>query len=148
MKTQLILSSGREVFLHSMEPIKKQPISGLNDWLAALRSGKYNQTTHRLHDSTGFCCLGVKRDLEGCSWTFDGDIRFIDSDLLETHYYGGNCGLNSRGQFPCYAFLSFEKLDGDDIPYHHQTSHLAELNDEGFTFAEIADIIEQLWTEK
>ena|SRR5688572_11090021 len=28
-------------------------------WLAALRSGKYEQITHRLAADGGFCCLGV-----------------------------------------------------------------------------------------
>lgn len=28
-------------------------------WLKALRSGKYDQTTGRLEDENGFCCLGV-----------------------------------------------------------------------------------------
>jgi hypothetical protein len=28
-------------------------------WIAALRSGRYNQTKHRLKDNHGHCCLGV-----------------------------------------------------------------------------------------
>ena len=32
-------------------------------WVAALRSGEYNQTTRCLQDDEGFCCLGVATDL-------------------------------------------------------------------------------------
>lgn len=32
-------------------------------WVAALRSGEYQQTRTVLHDSEGFCCLGVLADL-------------------------------------------------------------------------------------
>jgi hypothetical protein len=28
-------------------------------WVAALRSGKYDQTTGALRDGVGYCCLGV-----------------------------------------------------------------------------------------
>lgn len=28
-------------------------------WVAALRSGEYNQTRHFLRDKQGYCCLGV-----------------------------------------------------------------------------------------
>ena len=32
-------------------------------WVEALESGKYDQTTGTLHDSAGFCCLGVLCDV-------------------------------------------------------------------------------------
>ena len=40
-------------------------------WLAALRSGNYEQTMNLLHDSRGFCCLGVACDVIGGpdAWT-------------------------------------------------------------------------------
>jgi hypothetical protein len=47
----------------------------LKNWLRALRSGKYQQTTGRLHEGQGFCCLGVLCDLcpEG-EWGEPGSI--------------------------------------------------------------------------
>ena len=48
------------------------------DWLNALRSGDYTQTTGTLrhkrvnssdHRPTGFCCLGVLVDVLGAEWT-------------------------------------------------------------------------------
>lgn len=35
----------------------------LKRWVKALRSGKYKQTRDVLHDSEGFCCLGVLCDV-------------------------------------------------------------------------------------
>ena len=32
-------------------------------WIAALRSGKYTQTTKVMRDDIGFCCLGVLQDI-------------------------------------------------------------------------------------
>lgn len=34
-------------------------------WVAALRSGKYQQTTGQLRNEKGFCCLGVLLDVWG-----------------------------------------------------------------------------------
>lgn len=36
-----------------------EKISNLRKWIAALRSGNYNQTTNTLKDECGYCCLGV-----------------------------------------------------------------------------------------
>lgn len=33
------------------------------EWAAALESGEYSQTIGTLHDSNGFCCLGVLCDI-------------------------------------------------------------------------------------
>lgn len=42
------------------------------EWVAALRSGKYEQTNGALKDEDGFCCLGVLcdvvKDRVGLSW--------------------------------------------------------------------------------
>jgi hypothetical protein len=35
----------------------------ITKWVAALRSGKYEQTKKFLHDWSGYCCLGVLCDL-------------------------------------------------------------------------------------
>jgi hypothetical protein len=46
-------------------------------WVEALRSGEFNQTTGRLHDYEGFCCLGVL--------CFVQDPSFVtDFECLET----------------------------------------------------------------
>ncbi len=32
-------------------------------WIEALRSGEYEQCIGALHDATGYCCIGVLREL-------------------------------------------------------------------------------------
>jgi hypothetical protein len=150
MKTLVTLSSGREIFLHHEEPIVKQPISGMTEWVAALRSGKYEQCTAKLHSLVGFCCLGVKRDLEGCNWQ-EWDGKFMDTENCnQTWFYHGKSGLTDEGRFPFQVQLSYERSSQtyDGPPYWQRCEQLSELNDQGFTFSEIADIIELLFSDK
>jgi hypothetical protein len=97
-------------------------------WVDALRSGKYKQGHMELHnkkDNT-FCCLGVLDDLypelnlSGCS----------DSDLLNFR----KCGLKDSVGLIQPGF----RIDDE----YQETITLAYLNDNSFTFDEIADIIQ------
>lgn len=93
-------------------------------WCAALRSGEYAQTRGVLHDSSGFCCLGVLCVVGGAvakpvgdtdQFKYHGSAFFPDTNQLEKHY-----GLSDR-----------------------LAAHLAnKMNDKGSTFSEIADYIE------
>ena len=104
-----------------MEEIKyKLPKEFGEKWLAALRSGKYPQSSGYLKRDTGYCCLGV-----GCV------INGIEESLL---FYKG---------YPTIGWLPDDTLiyinDGQDI---HLEATLANMNDSGKTFLEIADWIE------
>jgi hypothetical protein len=86
-------------------------------WIAALRSGNYEQADHRLrrvrHGNVSYCCLGVLLCVSGRYRVFGND---------ENEYYG---------------FINAELGDAT-------RSQLAGMNDyQGRTFAEIADYIEQ-----
>lgn len=48
-----------------------------SQWVAALRSGKYKQTQGTLKDSTGFCCLGVLREIAGHDALPEADDEFL-----------------------------------------------------------------------
>lgn len=148
MKIPITLSSGREVFLHREgDPIRPQ-LEGMHEWIAALRSGNYKQIGHRLHDCMGFCCLGVKRELEGCEWRHV-DGAFFDGG--EKYYYRGHAGLESEGQFPIGVRISFERWEPDEdniIPVWDSVTSLVQMNDVHFTFEEIADIIPLIWSHK
>lgn len=114
-----------EVAKSKMDPDQKE------EWVAALRSGKYPQTNGDLHNEKGFCCLGVLCDIvEPNSWEpivdLDGYVNMAKFHPLATA--GGGM---IHGEF--YADLTLEE---------GVAHHLAELNDTGFTFAQIADIIE------
>ena len=95
-------------------------------WLAALRSGRYAQTTHSLRDDAGFCCLGVLCDV-------------FDPDAWEHgKTYGGAMGV-----LPTSVVEATDLPDEDaDVTVGERRTTLSNLNDEGYTFAEIAELIE------
>lgn len=138
MKT-ITLSSGREVKIP--EVITTTSIRGKDEWVKALRSGKYKQQEGCLRRGDGFCCLGVKRDLEGCEWIpFNNGPRYLDGTYMLN--YRGDSGLDGSGYFQ--GVVSYM----DQFNIEKQASNLSKLNDFGFTFQEIADIIEIFFTER
>lgn len=84
-------------------------------WVEALRSGKYAQANGALYDGNGYCCLGV------CHLLITGEIpaRMWDSA----------CG------YPPPAPI---RAIPEDI-----RTRLANMNDNGKSFHEIADYIEK-----
>jgi hypothetical protein len=93
-------------------------------WVEALRSGKYEQAKGCLRDDDGFCCLGVLADVIAPEWTHEHFNPLSDEDngLLEEAELLTKHGVN-------FAI--------------REQKRLAELNDHGSTFAEIADYIEK-----
>ncbi len=91
--------------------------------LKALRDPKTKQTTHALQRSDGsMCCLGVLCDIVvDDHWVLAGEV-----------YY-----LGDRSAFPSPGQLALAGLRNGEA------SHLASMNDEGKTFLEIADWIEE-----
>lgn len=108
-------------------------------WLEALRSGKYKQGQGRLRDrNSRFCCLGVLSDVvcpiawrnDIITWP-DNDGYYLWSDPLAPE----NCQNASHDLSP---ELCLELGLTSD-----QTDTLIEMNDEGCSFAEIADYIQE-----
>lgn len=101
-------------------------------WVAALRSGIYEQGRGYLSRENKFCCLGVLCDVAGLEYTTSGDdIRAYES--------GGKLKARSLP-------LDFSKEQGfltasGELP--NNGVNLSEMNDTGFTFREIADVIER-----
>ncbi len=117
-------------------------------WLEALRSGKYQQTRHYLHSKKGgFCCLGVACDMIGVKWssptTFDEDD---DTEVeIETHYItkgGGSDELPSDKDLPKEVIDCLNQRDADRYK-GSLMDYLANMNDNGETFTQIADWIEE-----
>lgn len=127
-------------------------------WVAALRSGKYSQDTGVLRSTEGYCCLGVLCDLYAQEHNEQWDVHRYNSNLGESYnipenevseingsdeFLFGNelehlpdtvkiwAGLNSPN--PCV------RSDGDD----HGGHCLSEMNDNGASFDFIADLIEK-----
>lgn len=122
---------------NKLEPEFKQK------WIAALRSGKYNQGTSALvntinwhNEIKSYCCLGVA----GC-------ILGIPDDIL-AHYSMFNDRFFSEPRTKEYRELIPEVLKGDydsdkkSKIYEEISNTLALMNDNYKSFKEIADYIE------
>lgn len=104
-------------------------------WIEALNSDEYNQTKQSLKDSTGFCCLGVLTDL------------YIKDHNQEWRVHV--CGRYSFSGWS--ATLSSEVMDWAGIQNYWGPlkepvggfDTLADLNDEGYSFKQIAQVIEE-----
>jgi len=104
-------------------------------WVAALRSGKYKQTSGFLRTEDGYCCLGVLCDIHDAERI---DTKWIQETCTETGEV--NCAyLTFEGTLPP-AVMDWAELDSDNPEI--QGDSLAELNDGGKSFAHIADLIE------
>lgn len=109
----------------------------------ALRSGDYTQIEGRLKTDEGFCCLGVMCDLDQNS--NEWNKRHPD----QRYYTYLNCSVGLP--MDTMSFFGMKTNDGSlpnhlpikigDISY----SSLAEANDKGCTFNQIADYIETNW---
>jgi len=111
-------------------------------WVAALKSGKYEQSRLRLKTSEGYCCLGVLCDISGLG-KWEVDERGIDkivykyvkeNDTAETALLSSTVTdwagmINHAGQLPIEVI---------------GVKYLFQLNDSGkMNFNQIADIIEK-----
>ena len=90
-------------------------------WLDALRSGEYEQCKGKLHDGEGFCCLGVLYDVAVDGWWTKNGEWVTDT---------GNG-----------SSLSFSLLLKLRLLEEIQSAAI-RTNDDGATFAEIADWLE------
>lgn len=87
-------------------------------WVAALRSGEYEQITGSLKEPDGYCCLGVLCEVMGIDWS-DPKVRKHRLEVEElppvTH-----------------------KVLSDDVEWE-----LSIMNDGGVSFTDLADYIEE-----
>lgn len=107
-------------------------------WCAALRDGSYKQGTSRLRTPDNkFCCWGVFCDLIDPSlWK---QVNKVDT---YNHWEYNNSTL-----MPSAKILTENLGDNEftlDNNLHSISGYLANQNDAGKTFLEIADLIEQI----
>jgi len=95
-------------------------------WVDALRSGKYKKGTGRLRKNRAYCCLGVLCDIMGCRWQEEDKGRFDCYNGMECEDVVLPKGFSEKAQLDRSGQL-----------------RLAKLNDGGWSFAEIADLIEK-----
>lgn len=109
-------------------------IKQLKIWIAALDSGKYTQTQHSLHDSYGYCCLGV-----ACAVLIP---KIKHKTILDTDTLSGTV---PRDQPHAPVWLTQISMDF----FRKTEKSLVELNDQDcFTFAEIATLLELVYIHK
>lgn len=110
-------------------------------WVAALRSGKYEQTYTLLHDGGGcYCCLGVLCDISGLGqWVErpDGAPEYVvgafSADDIPPHAVLDWAGFEAGPK----TILRIPSVSIDDVD-----NQLHDHNDAGRSFAAIADAIE------
>lgn len=124
-------------------------------WLAALRSGDYQQGRFNLRRSSAFCCLGVLCDLaakDGIgTWKDTQNEQFtpVYGFTVETstvtvgtppHKVAMWADLHDTG-----AWFGTSEEDITNPAFIMTIDTLVQANDSGKTFAEIADMIEENW---
>ena len=102
-------------------------------WLAALESGEYEQGYGQLYNklNKAFCCLGV---LQHC--LLDGEVEVAETDEHPIFKEGDFIGLPSKWFYDKFPQLGWVKQEAFE---------LAEMNDNGNSFKEIAAYIRSEW---
>ena len=120
-------------------------------WIDALRSGKYEQGSEKLRTVTGYCCLGVLCDLysqeHNTQWEFRGDEE-INPQSQDYWYF------DEYSEFLPESVMNWAELkshnptvrvdveDDEDEDNWSYTDQLSDVNDSGYDFSQIANIIE------
>ena len=124
------------------KPVYRSPEKVYDLWIAALESGEYKQAKGKLKTYEGFCCLGVLCDLaikdgSGMRWDKHTNLKVGSAE----HYYD----LMPPG-FLC-EYLGLTECDNNHVYASYspvKAVELAEMNDAGDTFEEIAKHIRKV----
>jgi hypothetical protein len=116
-------------------------------WIAALRSGKYQQSQFRLTrldtegNVIGHCCLGV-----ACELAIQNGVPLeVNTEESELLIEGPLTKVKARSYNQMSSFLPksvWEWLGLQSCNGMHQADSLSSMNDSGKTFEEIATLIE------
>lgn len=121
-------------------------------WIDALRSGNYEQGSEKLRTVNGYCCLGVLCDIyaqeNNTQWKFSGNEEtnlqpmdywyFLDQSEFLPQSVMNWAGLGTHNPS---VRVYCEDSDGEDERYYND--EIANVNDSGYSFSQIADIIQQ-----
>lgn len=120
--------------------------SNIKRWVKALRSGKYEQTTDRLQDNTGYCCLGVACKLfipkNKQLINEDGGVLYgdIPEDQLEVPLWLNYVNDNFYEQ----AGVGLDVLNDDGLE-QYAANKLDTVTVDPLNFDEIADLLEAVY---
>lgn len=122
---------------------EKETIDPVGLWVAALRSGKYEQGRTNLNSRNKFCCLGVACEVyqEHVGGLEVKEITNSDGQRVVT--YNGHNALTPQIVKSWLGLRDYLGDFDDPIKIDDQLCHtLAGLNDHGKPFTFIADVIE------
>jgi len=115
-------------------------------WIGALRSGKYEQGSEKLRSVSGYCCLGVLCDLYAQEHNTEWEFRGNEETNLQPQDYWY---FDKESEFLPESVMNWAKLfrnpmlrieDVDEM--FEVNEEVSTLNDEGYSFSTIADLIE------
>lgn len=118
-------------------------------WIAALRSGEYQQGTCRLRSNRGFCCLGVLTDLYAKE--HNENWNYVDAFSEQNTKEKGSWYFDQENQFLPLRVIDWAELENenpevkivDEFGNVIQCDVLSYMNDMGKSFSIIADAIEK-----
>lgn len=110
-------------------------------WVAALRSGEYDQGRGYLNANSNFCCLGVLCDLA----VKEGVVaeHYYRMDGITRYGYGPADGFNGEGALLPRGVKAWAGMSSVDGTIREESDGLAAINDMGYSFSYIADLIER-----
>ena len=116
-------------------------------WIGALRSGKYEQGSEKLRSVSGYCCLGVLCDLYAQEHNVEWEFRGNEETNLQPqdYWYFGD-----QSEFLPESVMEWAELNlynpllrvEDNDEMFEVNEEVSTLNDEGYSFSTIADLIE------
>ena len=111
-------------------------------WVADLRSGKHNQAKRVLNCEDGFCCLGRLTDLFIASPANLLNNQWgvlLEGDTDNRKNFGSSSTVLSENVM---RWAGLKHTTGNSVEIDGEKRSLTELNDAGYCFLQIADIIE------
>lgn len=115
-------------------------------WIDALRNGTYTQCKGQLKKDSSFCCLGVLTDLYVMEVQGEWRIRTRDQHLKPTEkvQLENNACLSD----PVKKWAGLDDNQDDPVFFAevgevHEYSAITANDDDGKSFAEIADLVEK-----
>lgn len=136
----------------------------MREWVSRLRSGEYTQGNGKLshQDRTGrkHCCLGVLADMAVEKGLTDKPVTIPDrvrsyltpsgqvgTEMVDVFTYeGANTTMPPRGVLE-WADVPLGNAAMATLSEELSANRLAYLNDTGKSFDQIADLIEEQWTD-
>lgn len=119
----------------------------MQEWVRRLRSGDYEQGAGQLHLDGKFCCLGVLCEIAAEVGIASRMTAGSLTSLPETLYNGAATMPGQRianwAGLDTSIYITPEELGRVNLPL--SMSELAHRNDDGASFAELADLIEREW---